>query len=118
MKTLDEIYARVPKLVCARKCMASCGPIWASPLETARMLSLGFDITSTARGVVNGAPLALSHCPALRGADCRAYAARPLICRLWGVVERMRCPFGCRPQRWLSDDEARQLLLAAEGLAV
>lgn len=41
---------------------------------------------------------------------CAAYESRPMICRLWGMVKKMRCPFGCRPSRWLSDCEADELL--------
>jgi hypothetical protein len=38
------------------------------------------------------------------------------ICRLWGVVPAMACPFGCQPDRWLSDREA--CLLLAEMRAI
>ena len=28
---------------------------------------------------------------------CTVYAARPMICRLWGVAQGMACPWGCQP---------------------
>ena len=38
-----------------------------------------------------------------------------MICRLWGMVERMPCPYGCRPDGGLlPDGEGRRLLLEAE----
>jgi Fe-S-cluster containining protein len=51
-------------------------------------------------------------CPALCSVTqtCNFYEQRPLICRLWGVVQRLRCPFGCVPERWLSDKEADRLI--------
>jgi hypothetical protein len=42
---------------------------------------------------------------------CKVYSIRPTICRLWGLVRKMACPWGCVPERWLSDDEARRIIL-------
>ena len=44
--------------------------------------------------------------------ECEIHEARPLICRLFGIVDidLMRCPWGCVPERWLSDAESRALL--------
>jgi Fe-S-cluster containining protein len=56
-------------------------------------------------------------CPVLNDAGrCSAYAVRPLICRLWGMVKMMRCPHGCEPSRWLTDDEAKSLLTAVAAI--
>ena len=45
---------------------------------------------------------------------CAVYEVRPMICRLWGLVERMPCPFGCRPEGGLlSDEEGARLLREA-----
>lgn len=54
-------------------------------------------------------------CPHL-GPDgrCTAYEVRPMICRLWGVTRSMACPWGCIPDRWLSDGEAMELLKLTE----
>lgn len=43
---------------------------------------------------------------------CVVYGIRPLVCRLWGCVdnEHMRCPFGCQPDRWMSNEEYRSTL--------
>jgi hypothetical protein len=39
-----------------------------------------------------------------------------MICRLYGVMDdpRMRCPFGCEPERWLSEQEAYVWLARVE----
>lgn len=41
---------------------------------------------------------------------CSAYRDRPLLCRLWGVVEKLRCPHGCEPERMLSNVESAAML--------
>lgn len=47
---------------------------------------------------------------------CRAYAVRPTICRMWGLTERMRCPYGCVPERWLTDAEAFRFIARADSI--
>ena len=45
---------------------------------------------------------------------CEVYEIRPMICRLWGMVEQMPCPFGCRPEGgWLSNEDGARLLREA-----
>jgi hypothetical protein len=46
---------------------------------------------------------------------CAVYELRPLVCRLWGAIERLKCPFGCIPKGgWLSDKEAYRLVEEAD----
>lgn len=42
---------------------------------------------------------------------CSVYEIRPMICRLWGLVRGMPCPYGCRPEGGLLPDEEGQRLL-------
>ncbi len=39
-------------------------------------------------------------CTALnvRTRRCEAYGDRPMVCRIWGMVEELACPWGCRPE--------------------
>lgn len=102
VKTLLEIYANLPRLECKGLCSRSCGPINFSLKERAAMeANLGHSI-----GVVSED----FTCPALIYGQCSVYENRPLICRLWGAVEEMRCPFGCVPERWLTKEEQGALL--------
>lgn len=41
---------------------------------------------------------------------CTIYEHRPLICRTWGLVKKMACPFGCIPDRWMTDREFDALM--------
>ncbi len=58
-------------------------------------------------------------CPALTMLRrCGVYEARPMICRLWGMVPMMRCNYGCVPVGgWLTDRQAYEFLARVAELA-
>ena len=112
---LDAIYSRIPRLRCKGLCRESCGPIPISEPEAKAIIPItpkhamtndfGFTILFDPKS---------GNCPHLTAAGrCAIYASRPLICRLWGTVKAMRCPHGCKPDRWVTDEEARGLLKEA-----
>lgn len=107
--TVEQIYARIPKIACQRKCQECCGPIKCHGVEWERMRA-----ASLVPLDVIGPNLT---CPALHHGACAIYAVRPLICRLWGVVRKMACPWGCQPERWLTDSEAAALLAEMDKLS-
>lgn len=102
LQLIDEILADLPRIDCQRKCQEACGPVMMSRLEWKRICQR-----------LGAAPAALPDltCPML-GKDglCSVYAVRPTICRLFGLVKKMACPFGCQPERWLTDEEACRVL--------
>lgn len=105
---LEAIYAKVPDVACRGLCGPYCGPVPMSALELGRMRRAGAD--------PHGSTL---QCGCLAGGRCAAYDLRPLICRLWGAVRNLRCPWGCAPPgRLLSDREARDLMQRVEDVAV
>ena len=105
-RALDALYAEMPTLDCQGKCAESCGPILMSRVEWGRIIEQ-----------VGTEPRATSlDCPMLDGERCSVYAIRPTICRLWGMVESMPCPWGCEPSRLLSDAEGRVFLERAGAL--
>jgi hypothetical protein len=56
--------------------------------------------------------LTATWCPALTAVGrCRIYSDRPMVCRLWGVVESMPCPYGCLPEGGLLSDVDGMALL-------
>lgn len=110
LAALDQLYAELPHLECKGLCQEVCGIIPATKPEQWRIM-----------GLLGRAPVQLSpECPLLVDGRCSVYQHRPLICRLWGMVEdddRMRCKYGCVPDRWLTAKEAHEYLARAEEIA-
>lgn len=102
---IEAIYARLPELDCQKKCAVSCGPIMMSKAEEDRI----------ADHVGYRPQFLQSPCPLLNAfGRCSAYEVRPAICRLWGVVESLRCPYGCEPKRWFTNAQAQRVLRQLE----
>lgn len=101
---LAAAYRCVPAMNCKGLCFEACGPIYMSPEEKRRIEAhLGHPI-----GKVD--PHTLT-CPLLTADKrCSIYELRPMICRIYGVQESLRCEHGCEPTRVLSDDEAGYLM--------
>lgn len=97
---IERVYAGLPKIQCQKLCAEACGPVFMSRLEWKRVCSAGGDKQG-------GADLT---CPYLIDSQCSVYDVRPGICRLFGLVEKMRCPHGCIPERWMTDAEAYKAL--------
>lgn len=111
---LAELYAKVPDARCKGLCQDQCTSIAASRREAQRMAESGFPIPTTARPVMREYRRTgiAEPCAAL-GDDgrCRAYEVRPLICRLYGSAEGLRCPHGCEPEGGLMPDSEAALLI-------
>lgn len=120
---LAALYARVPHLACKGLCHDACTTVPAGPAEVAAVRAAGGDLRSVPDRAAAVAWMRENYargdadrdvCPSLSAfGRCRVYAARPMICRLWGTTARLACPHGCEPDDWLSDSETRWLLNAA-----
>lgn len=107
---LQELYDSLPTIECKKLCAECCGPIAMTSIEwRAIRKRLGFKAEAR-RDLA---------CPMLRNGLCRVYDIRPMICRLWGVVDQdgMRCGHGCEPTRWLTKQEGQEFLLQASIIA-
>lgn len=112
MTALTDLYATLPALDCKGLCARSCGPIMA---EIPEANACGADYAIVAFGGREVAAFSFDRkkrCNLLRYGRCTAYDARPAICRLWGLVEGMRCMYGCVPERYLTDAEGHDFLRA------
>jgi Fe-S-cluster containining protein len=106
---LDQLYAELPTIACQGMCWDSCGPIEMTVAERERISRAGVDIPQGSY-LRDGPAL----CPALTMLhQCSVYEIRPLICRIWGMTRRMRCNFGCKPDRYLSEPEAYEFIARA-----
>jgi uncharacterized protein len=126
MDSLEAIYAEIPRLDCQQKCQGCCGPLLVPKIEHRRIEQAGKIVTlaSLAHVELNSMwkwmgkenlaamqPDGNMSCQLLMPITgrCTVYAIRPLICRIWGCIERMRCPHGCVPERWLTETEVRRM---------
>jgi len=98
-RRLDGLYAQLPTLECKGLCAHSCIPIDVSPGERVRIRrEYDVEIPEPDELFAQGCKT----CVALKDGRCSVYEARPMICRLWGIDETMRCPHGCVPEGgWL-----------------
>jgi len=77
-----------------------------SPLERTQLRQVGVRIPLPVEALETLKRDGNYACPALDEGRCTVYERRPSICRLWGVVESLACPHGCRPEpRALTDQE-------------
>lgn len=98
-KFLEALYAELPKMQCKGKCQDSCHSVGLAKIEQ--------DVIKKRHGIcINTGLYIESGCPALgMFGQCQVYPDRPLICRLWGMLESMRCPWGCLPEGGLLSEE-------------
>lgn len=102
---LQALYDRIPAIACCGACHDSCGPIETSVRERVRIER------QAGRALTCGEGASCSMLTPDR--RCSVYENRPLICRLWGVVESLPCPYGCKPERYLTNEEGYVLMAEA-----
>lgn len=111
---LQALYDSLPPVQCRGVCVDSCTVIGASELEHAQLRARGVDLgpKMAHRQLLELVTLgATPRCPALSPlGTCRVYDVRPLICRLFGAAQGLRCQHGCEPEWELTDAEAGALL--------
>lgn len=114
-RQLDTLYAELPRLDCQGKCWKCCTRVLMAPGERDRLLREGgVKVPTVDEMRAQGREL----CPALRSHRCTVYMTRPLMCRLWGIEESMRCPYGCVPEGgWMSETEATWFWYRAYAIA-
>lgn len=104
--SLRYLYSQVPSVNCKGLCSGCCGPIDASLRERA------FFERETGKPFPDASEVLRSkdmQCPMLKDSRCSVYENRPMLCRLWGAVPEMPCPFGCEPT--LTSEEGGRLML-------
>lgn len=104
-RRLDALYAELPDVPCTGQCFQSCSYIGMSEAEHQRIK----------RETGTAIEMHMAPCPALDFAGrCSIHPLRPLICRLYGVADELRCPFGCEPERRLTQEEVAVFVDRAE----
>jgi len=106
---LDALYRQLPTIPCQRRCGETCGPIPLTTLEADRLRR--HHPTRLAQATRPDGHRCIYLTPTER---CSVYDVRPLICRVFGVVKRMCCPWGCLPSSWMTDHDFVKLARLVE----
>jgi hypothetical protein len=100
---LELLYSESPGFECEPGCTECCGCVPMTAIERARL--------KKHREPGN---TGLLDCPYVdkKAGRCVAYNDRPLLCRLFGATEDLRCPRGCGPSALLSGERTRIIMEA------
>lgn len=123
---LEKLYNLIPPMECKGLCGKQfCGAIGMGETERLRILDrIGHPPSSRVFPaiMVDGTQELrflnsleeqgnCLRCPMLQeNGTCRVYNIRPMICRLWGACEGLRCPHGCRPKTLLTHQQFTDLM--------
>ncbi len=103
---LEALYAELPTVACRGLCASGCVSIPLTDLEADRLR-----LTTHQKPRTVGE----NRCVYLTAEQrCGAYAARPLVCRAFGVMSLLSCPWGCEPTGWLSLLDYHRIATAIE----
>lgn len=93
-KILQNIYDEIPSFQCKEGCSDCCGPVILSKYESDRLKGKE---TNTGVG-----------CRYLKDGKCSVYEIRPFICRIFGVLNDLKCPH-IKPAIMLNKHNAEKL---------
>ena len=100
-------YSKIPDFNCVRRCTACCGPHPWADVEN-RVIAKWLEKRGR-KAKFNGAMF--DSCLYIEDHQCSIYEVRPVMCRLFGVVDspKLMCPHRSAKDR-ISDEEAREML--------
>lgn len=118
LRILNEAYATLPPIPCKGLCWESCASICVTEVEVLnieeatgqRVETIQVPFSADADRTHMLAPTSAGTCPHLQLRRCSIHTARPLICRVFGVAEGLRCPHGCVPERVIPDAAVERLI--------
>jgi Fe-S-cluster containining protein len=94
-----ELYSKIPAFECIEGCTDCCGPVPWSAYEL-KQAGLAGPPPDRADDV----------CVFSLAGRCDVHAARPLMCRLFGAVEDLRCPHGRGPLTLLPVEAGHEIV--------
>jgi len=113
--TIRRLYDEIPGFECVPGCSECCGPVPAHEWETNRLgIEDAESVTAAALKCLTG--VEVKKCPLLEGGKCSVYENRPLMCRLFGTVEDLKCPYGKAPEKLLTKSQAAGIMAIYTGL--
>lgn len=99
---LKKLHDQIPSFKCIKGCTDCCGPVFMTELE---LSLIGFQRIPHS-----------TKCPYAQKGGCSIYDRRPIICRLFGVVNDkfLTCSFGKGPALKLDNDTSRWILTKSQ----
>lgn len=113
LNRLEELYKEIPRLRCKGKCQEACGPIGLFPIEIASFKEKGIPLPVVGNHSVEGS-LTCSHLK--DNGRCAVYKDRPFICRLFGHLERLSCPYRCTSKKPFTQEDADRIISEIKAL--
>lgn len=95
-KVIKKIRKQIPSFDCIPGCTDCCGPVPFSQTEWDRI-----------DNKLKGESL---NCPYSLNGSCDIYDDRPIICRLFGTVDKLKCPHGCKPKSMLNRHQENKIM--------
>lgn len=90
-----QLYREMPEMDCIADCTDCCGPVVLTKYEAQR---LGVDGCITPTNEYGKCIFSIEN-------RCSVYDKRPFLCRLFGTVEKLPCPYGVKPKRTLTQKQ-------------
>lgn len=98
---LKQLYDRIPTFVCEPGCNDCCGPVAMSKTER-KKIGLDSSITPVDSTMT---------CKFYTHSCCSIYKDRPLLCRLFGTTEKLKCPKR-GPEKLLTQEQEDEIMKA------
>lgn len=115
-QAIHKLYELIPDVACKGLCAAACTDIDMSSHER-WLIEKNHQVKIKTRDFGTIQRKGPKRCRALTKDDrCGVYEDRPLICRAFGAIAPMPCPYGCKPSRYLSDEEYEALEIVVEDI--
>lgn len=125
---LKKIYKKIPKIACKGLCHNQCTIIAVSKIEREMIEKrLNFDpfievimhddnFGDSRQSLTKAAPENI-RCPMLDANNrCSIYDIRPFLCRIFGVINGLKCDHGCEVESYISQKDATRLLIEIDNL--
>ena len=105
-RQLQELYAKLPTIECKGECADICQTVLIMSVKERQIIESKYGrVTCDEEG----------WCKMLKDGRCIAHEVKPMICRLWGLTEDMKCPHGCKPSpRYLTEREGARFMWHAD----
>jgi Fe-S-cluster containining protein len=109
---ISRLYDEIPGFDCVPECSECCGPV---PCHDWEIENIGLK-NAVSIGTSGLKTISPTKCQFIEDGKCSIYDHRPLMCRLFGTVEALKCPHGKGPEQLLTGEQAAGIMDKYTGL--